>query len=123
MPRQTPPARERPAFSRAYFIGLPTAGDKAIAQRERAYERFAENFADAARRARAEQPSLSPLPPLVPMLLVRAITEVVAAEVRTGRTERLAALEDDLMQIAVKLLADDQTAARAITGSPVRGLG
>jgi AcrR family transcriptional regulator len=108
---------QRPAFSRAYFIGLPAAGDKAIAQRERAYERFAENFADAARRARAEQPSLPPLPPLVPMLLVRAITEVVAAEVRTGRTERLPELEDDLMHIAVKLLADDQMAARAVNGN------
>lgn len=105
---------QRDAFARAYFLGLPVAGERAIAQRERAYERFADNFADAARRARAELPSLPPLPPLVPMLLVRAITEVVAAEIRLGRTERLPGLEDDLMHVAVKLLADDQTAARAI---------
>ena len=108
---------QRDAFSRAYFIGLPAAGERAIAQRERSYERFAENFAQAGRRARAEHTSLPPLPKLVPMLLVRAITEVVAAEVRAGRTDRLADLEDDLVLIAVKLLADDATAARAVPGS------
>jgi AcrR family transcriptional regulator len=107
----------RDAFARAYFIGLPAAGERAIAQRERSYERFAENFAQAGRRARAERPLLPPLPALVPMVLVRAITEVVAAEVRAGRTERLGDLEDDLVFIAVKLLADDPTAARAVPGS------
>jgi AcrR family transcriptional regulator len=108
---------QRDAFARAYFIGLPAAGERAIAQRERAYERFADNFAAAARRARVEQPSLPPLAALVPMVLVRAITEMVAAEVRAGRTERVGDLEDDLVFIAVKLLADDATAARAVSGS------
>jgi AcrR family transcriptional regulator len=105
---------QRDAFARAYFIGLPAAGERAIAQRERSYERFAENFAQAGRRARAEHPSLRPLAALVPMVLVRAITEMVAAEVRAGRTERLGDLENDLVFIAVKLLADDATAARAV---------
>jgi AcrR family transcriptional regulator len=105
---------QRPQFARAYLIGLPAAGERAIAQRERSYELFAENFAQAGRRARAEQPSLPPLPALVPMVLVRAITEMVAAEVRAGRTDRLSDLEDDLIFIAVKLLADDATAARAV---------
>jgi AcrR family transcriptional regulator len=108
---------QRPQFARAYLIGLPAAGERAIEQRERTYELFAENFAQAGRRARAEQPSLPPLPAVVPMVLVRAITEMVAAEVRAGRTDRLGDLEDDLIFIAVKLLADDATAARAVPGS------
>jgi hypothetical protein len=64
--------------------------------------------------ARPEQPSLPPLPEIVPILLVRAITELMAAEVRGGRTERLRELERDLVFVAVKLLADDETALRAV---------
>lgn len=105
---------ERPGFSRAYFTGLPAAGDRAIAQRERSYELFATMFAEIGRRARAQQPSLAPLSAIVPMLLVRAITELVAAEVRAGRTARLGRLERDLVFVAVKLLADDETARRAL---------
>jgi hypothetical protein len=48
------------------------------------------------------------------MMLVRAITELVAAEVRAGRTEQLGRLECDLVFVAVKLLADDETARRAV---------
>ncbi|HUE26310.1 MAG TPA: TetR/AcrR family transcriptional regulator [Solirubrobacteraceae bacterium] len=104
----------RPAFSRAYFTGLPAAGERAIEQRERAYELFAQMFAEVGRRARAQQPSLPSLPDRVPMMLVLAITELVAAEVRGGRTERLPELERDLVFVAVKLLADDDTARRAL---------
>jgi AcrR family transcriptional regulator len=105
---------ERHAFARAYFIGLPAAGERALEQRERSYDLFADNFAQAARNARAENPALPPLPPRVPMMLVRATTEMIAAEVRGDRTERLLDLEDDLVFIAVKLLADDATAARTL---------
>jgi AcrR family transcriptional regulator len=56
----------RPAFARAYFIGLPIAGEAAVAQRERAYVRFREMFAELGSRARAEQRSLPPLGDLVP---------------------------------------------------------
>lgn len=104
----------RPAFARAYFLGLPSAGVRAIAQRDRAYKPFREMFAELAARARAEQPSLPPLPRLVPRVLVLAITELVAEEVRAHRTERLAELEDEIVFLAVKLLADDGTARRAI---------
>ena len=52
---------ERPAFARAYFVGLPVAGERAIAQRERQYTFFRAMFADLGRRARAEQPDLPPL--------------------------------------------------------------
>ncbi|HUE25801.1 MAG TPA: TetR/AcrR family transcriptional regulator [Solirubrobacteraceae bacterium] len=105
---------ERPAFARAYLLSLEAAGERAQEQRERTYELFRAMFADLGRRARAEQPELSPLSPLVPRVLVVAITELVAEEVRAGRGERLPELEDELARLAIKLLADDATAVRAL---------
>jgi AcrR family transcriptional regulator len=102
----------RPAFARAYFTGLPMAGERAFAQRERQYTFFRAMFWDLGRRARAEQSGLLPLSELVPRVLVLTITELIAEEVRAGRTQQLDELEDDLVQLAVKLLADDATAAR-----------
>ena len=104
----------RPALSRAYFIGLPAAGERAIAQRERAYARFRRLFMAAGQRARSEQPGLAPLDQFIPRLLVLAITELVAQEVRAGRTEQLPELEDRLAFTAIKLLADDEAAERAL---------
>ena len=100
---------ERPAFTRAYFTGLPMAGEPAVAQRERGYERFRALFAELGRRARAEQPSLPPLPAIVPRILVLAITELVAEEVRFGRIERLPELETEVVMVATRLLADGGT--------------
>ncbi len=97
---------ERPAFARAYFIGLPVAGDPAVAQRERGYARFRDVFRELGRWARAEQPGLAPLADVAPRVLVLAITELVAEEVRAGRIECLPALEDDVVLVATKLLAD-----------------
>jgi AcrR family transcriptional regulator len=104
----------RPALSRAYFIGLPAAGERAIAQRERAYARFRRLFLAAGQRARSEQPGLAPFDEFTPRVLVLAITELVAEEVRAGRTGRLPELENRLAFTAIKLLADDETARRAV---------
>jgi hypothetical protein len=75
-------------------------------------------FADLARRARAEQPDLPPLSPLVPRVLVLAITDLVAEEVRAGHIEQLHELQDDIAQLAIRLLADDVTVARAFDDRP-----
>jgi AcrR family transcriptional regulator len=107
--------QQRPAFARAYLLSLQTAGERALEQRERTYGLFREMFADLGRRARAEQPGLPPLSPLVPRVLVVAVTELVAEEVRAGRIERLAEMEAALTQLAVRLLADDATATQALT--------
>lgn len=106
----------RPAFARAYFQGLPAAGERALAQRDRQYALFEAMFADLGRRARAEQPELPPLGDLVPRVLVLAITELVAEEVRASRIEQLARLAPELVELAVKLLADEQTARRQRCG-------
>jgi hypothetical protein len=70
-------------------------------------------FADLGRRARAEQPDLPALSPLIPRVLVLAITELVAEEVRAGRTGELVALSEQVALLAIRLLADDATATRA----------
>ena len=96
--------QERPAFSRAYFVELPTAGERAVAQRERQYARFRAMFEALGQRARVEQPELPPLSPLVPRALVVMITELVAEEVRGGRTQQLTALAGELMPLIEQLL-------------------
>jgi hypothetical protein len=111
--------QERPAFSRAYFLSLPGAGERAIRQRERQYAAFRAIFEDLGRRAREEQAELSPIADVVPRVLVLAITELVADEVRAGRVDRLGELEGDIVHLASKLLADDATAQRVLA-SPRR---
>lgn len=101
----------RPVFARAYLLLLPSAGERALEQRERVYAMFRAMFEQLGLRARAEQPDLPPLSPIVPRVLVLAITELVAEEVRAGRTERLPLLQDEIACLAIRLLADDTTAA------------
>jgi AcrR family transcriptional regulator len=95
---------DNPGYAAAYLVDLPAAGRRALEQRDRVYADFAAMFAGLAARARAEQPLLPPLPPLAPRLLVMAITELIAQEVREGRTAQLLELEDDLVRFVVKTL-------------------
>ena len=96
--------RQPRATPAAYLIDLPAAGRRALEQRDRVYADFAAMFAALAARARAEQPLLPPLPPLAPRLLVMAITELIAQEVREGRVDDLMQLEDELVRFIVKTL-------------------
>lgn len=104
--------QERPTIASAYLVSLPTVGERALRQRERQYAAFEAVFAALGARARAEQPELGPLSELVPRMLVLAITELVAQEVREGRTAQLVGLSEELAFLAVRLLADDATAER-----------
>lgn len=113
--------QQRPAFARAYLLSIPAAGARAVEQRERTYRLFREMFSDLARRARTEQPELPPLSPITPRVLVLAITELVAEEVRAGRTEHLPELQEPLTGLAIRLLADDATALRAAVQPGVAG--
>lgn len=95
---------ENPQYAAAYLIDLPTAGRRALEQRDRVYAGFATMFEGLAARARAEQPLLPLLPPLAPRLLVMSITELIAQEVRQGRVASLMELEDQLVRFIVKAL-------------------
>jgi AcrR family transcriptional regulator len=105
--------QQRPAFARAYLLSLQSAGERTLEQRDRTYAMFRAMFVDLGRRARAEQPDLPPLSPLIPRVLVLAITELVAEEVRAGRSQSLTDLQGELARLAIRLLADDATASRA----------
>jgi AcrR family transcriptional regulator len=96
--------QDRPEFSRAYLVELPTAGPRAFAQRDRQFKRFELIFDALAARARAADPSLTPLDPLASRFLVLGITEVVALEVREGRVHRLTTLHDPLIALASPII-------------------
>jgi AcrR family transcriptional regulator len=101
---------QHPEFSRTYFVELPSAGRRAVEQRDRQYARFRALFEELGDWARLQQPELQPLNPLAARALVVATTELIGEEVRAGRTDRLTDLEDGLLFFMVKELADDETA-------------
>jgi AcrR family transcriptional regulator len=105
--------QEHPAFSRTYFVELPSAGTRAVEQRDRQYARFRVLFGGIAAWARSQQPHLPPLRPLATRTLVLAVTELIAEEVRGGRTNRLVDLEDELVHLIVLVLGDEETALEA----------
>ena len=96
--------QERPAFTRTYFVELPSAGARAVAQRDRQYARFVAMFDGLAGWAREQEPGLPPVSPLASRTIVYAVTELIAAEVRAGRVGRLTKLEADLADLMVLLL-------------------
>ena len=100
--------RENPAMARAYFLELPAAGPRAIAERDRQYERFAALSRTIAARSRAR--AGTPNAPRAREIDIRAsvivITELVASEIRRGRIEQLPELQGDLRRLLLKLLRD-----------------
>jgi AcrR family transcriptional regulator len=104
--------QDRPAVARAYLVELPAAGGRAGEQRDRHHASIRDLFAALAARARVEDPQLPALAPLAPRLLVLGINELIAAEVRAGRTAELDRLHADLVQHTVALLANESTARR-----------
>jgi AcrR family transcriptional regulator len=96
--------QERPAFARTYFVELPAAGPRAVAQRDRQYARFRDLYQQLAQWSQQRNGN-RPVPRLVPRVLVIAITELIAEEVRAGRTDRLCELEDELVELMLRLLA------------------
>lgn len=101
--------QQRPAFSRAYLVELPVVGSRALEQRDRQYAYFRDLFDGLAAWARSEEPGLPPLHPLATRTIVLAVTEMVAEEVRAGRTTRLTELAPDLTRLIEGLLTLDPT--------------
>ena len=97
--------QEREEFTRAYFVELPTAGARAMEQRDRAYEPFRQLFRDVGTWARSSDPSLPALGELTVRLLVTSITELIAEEVRAGRGDRLIELDEELADHTLRMLS------------------
>jgi AcrR family transcriptional regulator len=98
--------QSRPLFARAYLIELPTAGTPALEQRAQAYELFSRQFEIVAGWARQREPELAPLHPRATRFLVWSITELVTAEVAADRGDSLLALEDEVVWLIERLLAE-----------------
>lgn len=97
--------QDRPAFARAYLVELPSAGPRAQAQRDRRLKDFGVLFEQLGAQARRQNRRLPELSPLAVRMVVVGITEIVAAEVREGRTAKLVKLHDDLVRVVELLLA------------------
>jgi AcrR family transcriptional regulator len=102
--------QDNPAMARAYFVELPAAGARAIAERERQYERFAalnRTIATSNRQATAGAPE----PPDIDVRAsVIVTTELIAFEIRRGNVDRLTELHDDVRRLLLKLLGPDAIA-------------
>jgi hypothetical protein len=97
--------KEQPALCRAYFVELAFVGPRGLAQREHNFGQFELMFQVLGQRAREEQPSLPPLSPLVPRLVVVGVTDIVGQVVRAGELDSLVEREDELVELIVRLLA------------------
>ncbi|MEV4111189.1 TetR/AcrR family transcriptional regulator [Nonomuraea sp. NPDC049695] len=96
--------QERPAYAQAYFVELPRAGERAVAQRDRAYHPFIDMVTAMAARARKADPALPPLSATTARLIVYGVTAFVEAEVREGRVAGLLSWAEDLHDYMVTLL-------------------
>jgi AcrR family transcriptional regulator len=85
--------QDRPAFARAYLVELPSAGPRALMQRDRQLRAFEAMFTALGART-----------PLAARLLAHGITELVATEVREGRLDTLDGLHGELVALIRKVI-------------------
>lgn len=109
--------RDRPGLARAYFVELPTAGRRAMEERERQYRRFEAVHRAIAERARTIEPDAPPLRDVDVTASVILATELAAREVREGRVASIDELEDDLRYLLLRLLVGER-AAQTVAGRP-----
>jgi AcrR family transcriptional regulator len=96
--------QERPALARAYFVELPSAGPRAIAERDRQYARFQALNRIIAIDHRAPAGDVPEPPEIDVRASVIVVTELIASEIRRGNGNRLVELRDDLRRLLLKLL-------------------
>lgn len=106
--------QDNPEFAQAYLVEMPAAGHPALEAREKLHDRIRPVFEQLAAWARREQPDLPPVRPRVLVFIVPALEELVAREVRNGHMDGLTDLEDDIVFLTAKLLADEPSAVRAL---------
>ena len=99
--------QDNPAMARAYFVELPAAGPRAIAERERQYERFAALNRRIATSNREDTTGAPEPPDIDARASVIVTTELIALEIRRGHVDRLTELHDDVRRLLLKLLGPD----------------
>jgi AcrR family transcriptional regulator len=92
-------------FTRAFYIDMPAVGPRATERIENAQHSFARLNRAWHERATADHPGWPAVPYEAYYALAGATTELIRAEVRQGRTETMASLEDTLVSLHLAVLA------------------
>lgn len=92
-------------FTRAFYLDMPAVGPRAIERIEDAQHNFARLNAAWHERARRDHPDWPQVPYEAYFALAGATTELIRAQVRQGRTETMADLEDVLVSLHLAVLA------------------
>ncbi|HEX4062214.1 MAG TPA: helix-turn-helix domain-containing protein [Streptosporangiaceae bacterium] len=92
-------------FTRAFYIDMPAVGTRAVERIENAQHSFARLNRAWHERARLDHPDWPTVPYQAYFALAGATTELIRAEVRQGRTETMANLEDTLVCLHLAVLA------------------
>jgi len=94
-----------PAFARAFYVDMPTAGPRAVERFERAGRRFADMTATWHARARTRHPDWPAVPGDAYLGLAGAVAELVRVRVRADQTKALPELEDTIVNLHLSVLA------------------
>lgn len=92
-------------FTRAFYIDMPAVGPRAVERIEKAQHSFARLNRAWHERARVDHPDWPAVPYEAYFALAGATTELIRAEVRQGRIETMASLEDTLVCLHLAVLA------------------
>jgi AcrR family transcriptional regulator len=93
------------AFTRAFYIDMPAVGIRAIERIEDAQHLFAGLNRSWHEHARRQHPGWPAVPYDAFYALAGATTELIRAQVRQGRIETMASLEDTLVSLHLAVLA------------------
>jgi AcrR family transcriptional regulator len=94
-----------PAFTRAIILEVHAAGAAARRRHRDVLAVFAERYREINAQARAEDAAVAPLPEPIPLAIVGAIIEVVAARVSDGGLDGLPDLAEPLGAFVIRNVA------------------
>jgi AcrR family transcriptional regulator len=108
---------EEPAFTRVFYVHMPTAGPRAVDRLDAALTLFADLNQKWHERAREHHPWWPSVPPEAYRALAAGTDELVRSMVRAGRTGTLPDLEETLVSLHLAVLAGRPWAAAGTSGS------
>ena len=94
-----------PAFTRVFYVHMPTAGPRAVDRLDAAPGLFADLNQKWHHRAREHHPEWPSVPSEAYLALAGATDELVRSMVRAGRTDALPELEETLVSLHLAVLA------------------
>ena len=101
-----------PEFAKIFYVDMPAAGPRAVAQLARAQHRYADLNQAWHERARRHHPDWPVLPDDAYLGLAGATFELVKARVRAGRASSVPELEDTMVALHLAVMAGQPWPAR-----------